>query len=266
MEKHDFWAGVRLVKKYGIRICSIRKCKEKCAWDAKGIKQNWMFYVAKVRTLLLVFDAFCAGQYILEEKGLRIKNPSSSIYNLVHLKKEWNYPFFRVKVLEGQAGHAKNSLGRHYLRSRALWQSLLGGKDIGKDWLSLLAEDQYTKIIWNGKFALVRPKHLSSRPKTEIRPFSFFNKICYPFSHFFIPLGGKKSSRFFSYFLQIWEWKILRTGSKIPFSIPCVSITALVSSGVKPTYFSQKWKKKIFVIFIFQWWKETLCYCQFLAF
>ena len=65
---------------------------------------------------------------ILEE--LRIKNPSSSIYNLVHLKR-MKLPFlsflsaFRVKVLErerqGPAGHAKNSLGRHYLRSRALW-------------------------------------------------------------------------------------------------------------------------------------------------
>ena len=82
---------------------------------------------------------------------------------------------------------------------------------------------------------MVRPKHLSSRPKTKLRPFSFFNKFVPRFRIFFIPLGGKKSSRFFSYFLQLWEWKILRTGSKNPFSIPCISITALASSGVKPT-------------------------------
>ena len=133
---------------------------------------------------------------IYTRRGLRIKNPSSSIYNLVHLKKEWNYPFFRVKVLEGQAGHAKNSLGRHYLRSRALWQSLLGGKDIGKDWLSLLGPVKYTKIIWNGKFALVRPKHLSSRPKTKIRPnslpvFEFFLRFDFS-STFFCKIRNEK--------------------------------------------------------------------------
>ena len=192
----------------------------------------------------------------------------------MHLKKEWNYPFFRVKVLERDlAGHAKNSLGRHYLRSRALWQSLLGGKDIGKDWLSLLGPVKYTKIIWNGKFALVRPKHLSSRPKTKLRPFSFFNKFVPRFRIFFIPLGGKKSSRFFSYFLQLWEWKILRTGSKNPFSIPCISITALASSGVKPTIedTSHRNEKKNLRDFYFPMVERNIltlwvCYCQFLAF
>ena len=203
MEKHDFWAGGRLVKKYGIRICSIRKCKEKCV-RCKRHKTKLNVLCGKSPHVATRIWCILRWPIYTRREGLRIKNPSSSIYNLVHLKKEWNYPFFRVKVLERDlAGHAKNSLGRHYLRSRALWQSLLGGKDIGKDWLSLLGPVKYTKIIWNGKFALVRPKHLSSRPKTEIRPNSFFNKICYPFSHFFIPLGGKKSSRFFSYFLQI---------------------------------------------------------------
>ena len=50
---------------------------------------------------------------------LRIKkNPCSSIYNLVHLKKEEiTLSWLGMKVLESFAGHAKNILGRHYLRA-----------------------------------------------------------------------------------------------------------------------------------------------------
>ena len=71
-----------------------------------------MFYVAKVR----VFDAFSSttGQYRAEDE----KNPCSSIYNLVHLKKEEiTLSWLGMKVLESFAGHAKNILGRHYLRA-----------------------------------------------------------------------------------------------------------------------------------------------------
>ena len=166
-----------------------------------------MFYVAKVRTLLLVFDAFCAGQYILEEKGAENKKSQQQHLQSCAFEKRMKLPF-----LSGESiGRTSRTCKKQPRQTLSEVQSIMAKpawlrKGYWKRLTFLVRTSEvHTKIIWNGKFALVRPKHLSSRPKTEIRPFSFFNKICYPFSHFFIPLGGNKSSRFFSYFLQIQE-------------------------------------------------------------
>ena len=52
-----------------------------------------MFYVAKVRTLLLVFDAFCAGQYILEEKGAENKKSQQQHLQSCAFEKRMKLPF-----------------------------------------------------------------------------------------------------------------------------------------------------------------------------
>ena len=72
-----------------------------------------MFYVAKVR----VFDAFSSttGQYRAENKKIPVV--AFTILCIWKKEEEITLSWLGMKVLESFAGHAKNILGRHYLRA-----------------------------------------------------------------------------------------------------------------------------------------------------